>query len=82
MPKDNILQTLADNPALFDAVKKTVKAQFEFQVGNMPVGLSHVELGMIVSTRMEGLQLVEQAFKEIASYKTVPKLEEKTNPAY
>ena len=78
----NILQVLADNPALMAEVKKVVKAQFEFEVGNMPVGVPYEQLGMTVSTRMEGLKLVEKAFKEIESYKSTPKMVDKQNPAY
>ena len=76
----NILSSLANNEALFEATKKIILEHFE----EVPFseGASDELLGQITRARHVGRQKVEEAFREIASYKVVPKSEGKENPAY
>jgi hypothetical protein len=77
-----LLKQLADNNELLEAVKAHIKERFQFDVGNMPVNMGMQELGMFVTTRMEGLQLVEQAFIDINKLKNPTKQEGVDNPVY
>lgn len=75
-----ILKGLADNEALFEAVKSTVLEQF----AEVPYaeGASDELLGQITRARLVGRQKVEAAFRTIASHKTVPQSTATNNPAY
>lgn len=76
-----ILKVIADNPALLEAVKTLLVDKFELDYSNMPVGLTNEQLGAFVLTRLEGRKLVEEAFKEIAKYKSHPAIPERKNEA-
>lgn len=78
---NELLKIVADNPALFDAVKATVLKEFELDYTNMPVGVDHRQLGEIVSARLEGRRLVEEAFAEIARCKSIPPKPDARNEA-
>ena len=80
MPDQNILQSLANNEALYDAVKSTVLKHFE----DLPYqeGASDELLGQITRARIVGRKLVEQAFLDIAKHKTNPESKPVENPAY
>ncbi len=64
----SILKNIADNPALFEAVKAMVLLHFE----DIPYseGASDELLGQIFRARQVGRQKVEDAFKEIEAHKT------------
>ena len=74
------LRGLADNEALFEAVKSVVLEQF----AEVPYaeGASDELLGQITRARYVGRQKVEAAFSAIAQCKTVPEVDTKDNPAY
>jgi hypothetical protein len=74
-----ILKALADNPALLEAVKKLLVDKFS--VDTLSVNTSNEILGQAVRARLDGLRVVEEAFKEIAKYKSVPTLPERKNEA-
>jgi hypothetical protein len=73
-----LLKSLADNQELFDAVKKVIDARFE--IPNIPIDATNEKIGEIVRARMDGRKLVEEAFREIATLKTI-KEEETFNQA-
>ena len=75
----NILKTIADNPALFQAVKDTVLKHFSLD--HMKDDLPNEMLGQFVRSRLEGRQKVEAAFLEIATYKTPQVHKEEINRA-
>jgi len=67
---ENILRLIADNQALFDAVKALLLKRFD----SIPYaeGADDILLGQITRARHVGRQEVEAAFKEIASHKSPP----------
>ena len=75
-----ILKGLADNPALFEAVKKVILSHFD--IPNLKSDMSNELLGQLVKARLIGLQQVEEAFKEISRHKSTKKLVDTVNPAY
>ena len=79
MPK-NILQGFAEDQNLMDAVKEVILKHF----AEVPYaeGASDELLGQLTRARMVGRTKINEAFKEIASYKVVPKPEVPQNPAY
>ena len=78
--EDNILSQLARNQTLFDATKAKVLEHFN----EIPFseGASDELLGQITRARHVGRQKVEAAFRDIASFKVIHKVENKENPAY
>ena len=64
----NIFTTLADNPALFEAVKKALID--EFHVVESEGGMSDERLGQMYRARIIGVQTVEKVFKDIAKLKS------------
>ena len=80
MSNKDVLKGLANNEALFEATKKIILEHFE----EVPFseGASDELLGQITRARHVGRQKVEEAFRKIASYKTIPKSPDKGNPAY
>ncbi len=75
-----ILKTLADNPALFEAVKSVLLKQFTTSEGEVEA-FTDEQLGQRVRARIVGTQAVENAFKEIKSYKTPEPIPPKINEA-
>ena len=77
MPNE-ILKGLADNEALFQAVKETVLKQFT----EVPYaeGASDELLGQITRARLVGRSKVELAFREIANYKSTGERVDKDEP--
>lgn len=79
MPRNEILKIIADNPALTDAVKDLI---VKYLTADKPIAdQSDIVLGQMVRAKLVGLKAVEEAFKEIQQYKTLPKQPEKQNPA-
>ena len=76
----NILKGLADNPALTDAVKECITKYFS--VDKLTSDVADIELGQMVRARLVGLQAVNDAFAEIARYKSSATTTAKDNPAY
>lgn len=65
----NILKIIADNPALMDALKEVIYKQFNFD--NVSNRMTNEEIGEVVRSRIDGKILVDNAFGEIAKYKTI-----------
>lgn len=80
MSNKEILKGIADNEALFTAVRDLVLSYFS----EIPYaeGASDELLGQITRARYVGRQKVESAFREIEQYKTAPKTVDKDNPAF
>lgn len=74
-----ILSVLADNPALFTAVRETVLKQFSVDI--IDPSLPIEQIGQKVLARLEGVKAVEAAFKEIAGHKTFTQKPSAGNPA-
>ena len=78
---NNILQTIADSPPLFAALKEVILKQFEDTDTNAGEQASDVILGQIYRARLIGTKKVEDAFREIASYRSSPERDMVKNPA-
>lgn len=80
---DPILRGIADNPALFDAVKKVLTEKFEASFSTKEFGpdTSNETLGQYLRAKVMGLALVEEAFKDIAKHKSPPPPVERLNEA-
>lgn len=76
-----ILQIVADNQALFDALKNTIIDEFE--IGETVLDSDHddVKLGQMFRARLIGVRRVEDAFKRIARLKSPPEKVEGVNRA-
>lgn len=76
---DKILSTLADNPALTEAVRKAIEKHFSLE--NMETSLPNAELGELVRAKVEGMKMIDLAFKEIARNKSTPDPVSRVNEA-
>lgn len=74
-----ILKTIADNPALREALRKVLEKQFALI--NLSLNDSDTVLGQSVRANLVGMSGIESAFKEIDKYKTIPDEPERVNPA-
>lgn len=63
-----LLRPLADNPALFEAVKKVITDKFSLDM--LHSNMLNETLGQLVRARLEGLKSVEDGFNEIALCRT------------
>jgi len=71
MEDNAVLSLIADNFALFDAVKKVITDKFDVSsMLNGSVTVDNQRLGEIVRARLEGLAKVEEAFRDIANCKS------------
>lgn len=69
----DILKIVADNQALTDALKVVILKQFDLStisISKAPEASDEL-IGQWVRAQIRGLQAVEEAFREIAQYKTV-----------
>ena len=84
MPNQEILRTIANNPELLQAVKDVFLKQFSIDGIDLlrKVDVSDELLGQALRARSVGIKGVEDACREIESYKTLPLSPEKGNPAY
>jgi len=64
--KIEILKQIADNQNLFDAVKKTIEKHFSLD----DINSDTPNLAEKVRARLDGKELLKNAFKEISSHKT------------
>lgn len=77
---DPILKSLADNQALFDAVKAALVKKFD--TGDLyHQDITNEMLGQQVRARLEGLACVEELFREIARMKTGQPAQNRVNPS-
>lgn len=80
--EESLLKQIADNPALLAAVKAKILEPFDsFHLWQIGRDQTNDQLGAIIRARLEGLQLVEEGFKEIEKYKTVDVKPEAVNQA-
>lgn len=75
----SLLALIADNQLLFDELKACLTKQFSLDA--LDTTLSNEEIGARVRARLDGLKAVEDAFREIATYKTKTGAEKPQNPA-
>lgn len=71
------IKQLADNPHLFDAVKKMIEKHFSLE----DINLDTPNFAEKVRARLDGKELLKNAFKEIASHKTFEERPIPENPA-
>lgn len=76
-----ILSLIADNPTLFDTLKKHILDEFEVETPQADLGVTDEVLGQIFRARLVGRNKVESAFKKISTYKTVEPEREVVNGA-
>lgn len=74
-----ILKNIADNPALLEALRKTLEKQFSLD--NIDTSLTNDQMGEVVRARVDGLKMLDLAFKEIKRFKSVETKPAKINEA-
>lgn len=67
---NQILKGIADNPSLFQAVKEAVLA--EFRSITITDDMDDNVIGQKTRAQLVGSKAVEEAFRKIGQYKTVP----------
>lgn len=72
-----IIKQLADNQNLFDAVQKMIEKHFSLD----DINSDTPNLAEKVRARLDGKELLKNAFKEIASHKTFKESPITGNPA-
>jgi hypothetical protein len=77
--RNEILNLVANNQALADALKEVLLRQFELETNTD--GSDDLKLGQMVRARLVGKEKVEAAFKEIATYKHTKETKATENPA-
>lgn len=78
----SILSVIADNQALLDAVKAEILKQFDLPSDFLGADtVSDNQLGQFLRARLSGVKAVENAFREIARYKTKDTGHSSRNPA-
>lgn len=65
-----LLKQIADNPSLSEALRKLLEEKFS--TDSLTADHADEVLGQMVRARLVGLKAVEEAFKEIAKYKSQP----------
>lgn len=65
-----ILKLIADNDALFDALKEMILEEFTDESNCSGDTISDIQLGQMFRARLVGRIKVEEAFKKIKRYKT------------
>lgn len=81
MHNTEIIRPFADNGMLFETIKNVVLKYFLLDNPATLHGLDDKAIGEIVRARLDGRQKVEDAFREIALYKTTEIPKEKINRA-
>ncbi len=79
MANRDLLQGLADNPALCQAVFELIEEQFALD--QISTTISNEYIGQIVRANIDGRAKVAAAFKIIAQYKSPPSERPKVNKA-
>ena len=75
---NEILKTVADNPALIEALKELFLKQFNEEYGNTK--LDNESLGQVTRSRLDGIEKINLAFKELETLKTVKEKPVEDNP--
>jgi hypothetical protein len=83
MPDKNILSLVADNPALYEALRELFEDCFSLDTlyDHKTDTLSNEQLGAILRARLDGLAVVDEAFQKIAQFVTIPANPQPRNPA-
>jgi hypothetical protein len=68
MERKEVLQAIADNPLLTEALKGLLEEQFPLD--NLTLQMDDAHIGQTVRARIVALQGIEAAFREIDLYKT------------
>ncbi len=76
---NKILKSVADNPALIEALKDLLLKQFNEE--DVSTNLTDESLGQITRARLEGISKINKAFSEIETLKTVKEKPKEDNPA-
>jgi hypothetical protein len=76
-----ILKVIADNPSLFETLKRHILDEFEIEAPQADLGVTDEVLGQIFRARLVGKNKVESAFRKVMNYKTIESEEEKRNLA-
>ncbi len=76
-----LLSIIADNPNLFETLKKLISDEFEIGTPQSDLSVTDEVLGQIFRARLVGINKVESAFRKILEYKTEKPIEEKKNMA-
>jgi hypothetical protein len=77
--ESNILKTIADNPALSDALKKLLEDQFSLE--DFMTNYTNEILGSQVRACLVAREGIRNAFIKISTYKTVQPKPDTRNPA-
>ncbi len=75
----SILQSLADNDMMLDAVKKVILHQFKDD--KMDTNMTNEILGQKARARLEGIQRVEAGFQTIKKFQSLKEHKQAVNPA-
>lgn len=73
------MAVIADNPLLLAELKKVFETELVESLGEL--GFSNERLGERVRARMEGKQMIEDAFRKIMMYQTPLAKGNNVNPA-
>lgn len=76
-----LLSIVADNPSLFDTLKKHILDEYEIDAPQGDLTATDEVLGQILRARLVGKSKVESAFKKIMNYKSVESEREVKNQA-
>lgn len=76
-----ILKGIADNPALFEAVRTYLLSKFDFEADMDINTTSNEQLGQIIRAKLQGAATVELAFREIARMRSTKDNPSHQNPA-
>lgn len=74
-----VLKLIADNPALLNALKGLL--QKHFSVDTLSTNMTNENMGQLVRSRLDGLEVLERAFKEIERHRTQKDKPLSQNPA-
>jgi hypothetical protein len=78
---DPILKIVADNPALFAALKKLLVDEFMAFTPLIEMSKTNEELGELVRAKLQGVEKINEAFKKISQIKTTEEIPLKVNRA-
>ena len=78
---NDFLKAFANNPEMFEVVKRTITDAFRNDEVNTASGASDELLGQITRARLDGLRKVESVFREMERYRDAPTGEPPANPA-
>lgn len=78
---DSLLKIIADNPALFDEVKRVFREAFSLNADFVHGQATNEVLGQALRARIDGLVQIEKAFLEIEKCRSIQPTPPRQNPA-